>query len=416
MQLVHVGVQSPEAFEAISGPDLVAELRQLARDLQGLRLLHVNAIPYGGGVSELLRSLVPLLRGLGIEAEWRVMAADQSFFRVTKSVHNALQGAPMAVMQDERDAYLAGNRQNAESLDADYDVIFVHDPQPAAIRQFATARARHWVWRCHIDTSQPSPAVWDFLRGILEPYEAYIFTMQSFVPPNFDGQRVVIEAPGIDPLSPKNLPLPQALARRIVQWVGVDLERPLVTQVSRFDRWKDPLGVIEVYRRMRTEVPDLQLALLGSMALDDPEGWDMYRQIVDEAHDDPGVSVFTNLTGISDVEVNAFQTLSDVVIQKSIREGFGLVVSETLWKGTPIVAGRAGGIPLQFPPEDADLLVDDVESCAARALELLHDPHKAKEQGMRGREWVKDRFLLPRLAADDLRLIRRVLRLSDVTG
>ncbi len=407
-QLVHLGTQPPEAFEEFCGSAAIAELRALAEPLRGRRVLHLNATPYGGGVSELLRSLVPLLNGLGIEAEWRVIAADTPFFRVTKLLHNALQGAKVALSDADRQTYLAGNRANATPVDTPYDFVFVNDPQPAAVRRFAPTLGKHWIWRCHIDTSAADPDAWEFLHPFVREYDASIFTMREFVPPDLDTGLIAISAPAIDPLSPKNLPLPQQLARRIVDWVGVRPSRPVMTQVSRFDPWKDPMGVIEVYRRVRAEVPDLQFALLGSMALDDPEGWDVYRSILEATRNEPDIHVFTNLTGVSSVEVNAFQAHSDVVIQKSIREGFGLVVSETLWKGTPIVAGRAGGIPLQIPPEDSHLLVDDIEGAVAQVLELLRDPHEARAFGARGREWVRAHFLLPRLAADDLRLMLRL--------
>lgn len=407
-QLVQVGIRTPEAFEEFTGHAAIAELRALAEPLRGRRLLHLSATPYGGGVSELLRSLIPLLRGLGIDAEWRVIAADTPFFRVTKLLHNALQGATAALTAEDRETYLAGNKRNADFAGPQYDFVFVNDPQPAAIRRFAPAVAKHWVWRCHIDTSAANPTAWEFLHPFVREYDATIFTMPEFVPPDLDSGLHMISAPAIDPLSPKNLPLPQPLARRIMEWIGIRLDHPVMTQVSRFDPWKDPMGVIEVYRRVRSEVPDLQLALLGSMALDDPEGWDIYRTILDATAHDPDIHVFTNLTGVSNVEVNAFQAHSDVVIQKSIREGFGLVVSETLWKGTPIVAGRAGGIPLQIPPEDSHLLVDGIDSAAAQVLELLRNPHEGRASGARGREWVRTRFLLPRLAADDLRLMLRL--------
>jgi trehalose synthase len=416
LQQVDVGTQSPDAFLEQVGPAVIEQLRALAAPLRGLRVLELNATPYGGGVSELLRSEVPLLRGLGLDVEWRVIAGDRAFFQITKQVHNALQGAEMALTPGVREAYLAVNRHNAECLDGSYDVVVVHDPQPAALRSFAGAHASHWIWRCHIDTSEPNPAVWQFLRPFVTAYDAQIFTLAEFVPPDLEATSVSIIPPAIDPLSPKNLPLPHALARRLMDWIGVRLDRPLMTQVSRFDPWKDPLGVIEVYRRLRAEVPDLQLALLGSMALDDPEGWDMYQLILDQVRDDLDVHVFTNLTGVSNVEVNAFQTLSDVVIQKSIREGFGLVVAETLWKGTPVVAGRAGGIPLQIPPESECLLVGSVEQCAAQALRLLQNPHEARMHGSRGRAWVQERFLLPRLVADELRLFQAVLGRQRAAG
>lgn len=413
LRLVDVVSQSLRTFEGVVDQSVLDELLALAEPLRGLRLLHLNATAYGGGVSELLRSQVPLLLGLGIDAEWRVLSADDPFFRVTKGFHNALQGAEMPLTEEARETYLDYNEKNARSLEAGYDVIVVHDPQPAAIRRFAPAKARRWAWRCHIDTSDPNADVWAFLRPVVAAYDALIFTMREFVPPDLPDGHIFVMAPAIDPLSPKNIPLPHALARRLMEWVGVRTDRPLMTQVSRFDQWKDPLGVIQVYRLVRERVADLQLALLGSMAPDDPESWELYRAIMEETRDDPEVHVFTNLTGVSSVEVNAFQTLSDVVVQKSIREGFGLVVSETLWKGTPIVANRAGGIPLQLPPESHDLLVDSSEACAEQALRLLQNPQEAREHGARGREWVRQRFLLPRLLADELRLLRRLVGLPE---
>ena len=235
-------------------------------------------------------------------------------------------------------------------------------------------------------------------------------------PPDLPVGRVEIIPPAIDPRSPKNIALDAGLSRHLLQWIGVDIDRPLVTQVSRFDPWKDPLGVIAAYRLLKPEVPALQLALVGSMALDDPEGWAIYRQIGEAARGDPDIHLFTNLTGVGNVEVNAFQRLSAVVLQKSLREGFGLVVSEALWKGTPVVAGRAGGIPLQLQPEAGGFLIDTVEECAERALWLLQHPVESRELAARGREMVRERFLLPRLIADELRLYRSVLGLQPAVG
>jgi trehalose synthase len=251
--------------------------------------------------------------------------------------------------------------------------------------------------------------VWAFLRPFLVRYDAAVFTLGGFVPPDFPVERVEIIPPAIDPQSPKNLQLGSALATSVLEWIGVETARPLVTQVSRFDPWKDPLGVIAAYRLVREEVADLQLALVGSMAQDDPEGWDVYRQIQSAVHDDPDIHVFTNLTGVGNVEVNAFQRLAQVVIQKSIREGFGLVVSESLWKGTPVVAGRAGGIPLQLQDGAGGYLVDSVDECAKRVLELLKDPEQRHDLGEQGHALVRDRFLLTRLIADELRLYASLL-------
>jgi trehalose synthase len=229
--------------------------------------------------------------------------------------------------------------------------------------------------------------------------------MAEFVPPDFPLERVALIPPAIDPLSPKNMELDETTARQVIDWIGIDPDKRLVTQVSRFDPWKDPLGVIAAYRLVRQEAAELQLALVGSMALDDPEGWEVYQQVADAAGADPLIHIYTNLTGVGNVEVNAFQRRSEVVVQKSLREGFGLVVSESLWKGTPVVAGRAGGIPLQMPEGTGGFLVDSVDDCARRILELLADSAAAAELGRSGRERVREHYLLPRLLADELRLL-----------
>ena len=404
---VDVGIEPLGPYRAIAGDEICDRLERLADRLKGARIMHINATPYGGGVSELLRSEIPLLRGLGLDAEWQVIAGDGGFFEVTKGIHNGLQGGDYALTPAAREIYLTTNAHNAEAIEGHYDFIIVHDPQPAAIRHLLGRADAQWVWRCHIDTSQPNPSVEEFVLPLIGLYDALIFTMERFVMPGIDNGRVHIIQPAIDPLSPKNLELPPGLCRRILAWSGIDPDRPLLTQVSRFDPWKDPIGVLRIYREVRSEVPGLQLAMVGSMALDDPEGWDIYAQIRDFAQADPDITVATNLTGVSNIEVNAFQRLSNVVVQKSIREGFGLVVSETLWKGTPIVAGRTGGIPTQIPPEGDQFLVDptDDRAFAEQVLQLLRDPEIGRAYGAAGREHVRSRFLLPRMVADELQVL-----------
>jgi trehalose synthase len=405
LQRVAVGRWSLDAYRDIVPGRILEELHDHARALRGARILHVNATAYGGGVSELLRSSVPLLRDLGLAADWKVISGSPEFFRATKALHNGLQGAQETLSESERAAYLQCAQENAESLDGGYDFVVVHDPQPAALLAIHGKGDARWVWRCHIDTSEPNADTWAFLKPHIAGFDAAVFTMPEFVPPDLPVQRVETIAPAIDPLSPKNLDLDLATARQILDWIGVELPGRLVTQVSRFDAWKDPLGVIAAYRLVREEIPELQLALVGSMALDDPEGWDVYGQVSAHAEDDPLIHLYTNLTGVGNVEVNAFQRLSEVVVQKSIREGFGLVVSESLWKGTPVVAGRAGGIPLQMPAGVGGLLVDSVEECATAMLELLNDRELAQRLGQIGRAHVREHFLLPRLLMDELRLL-----------
>jgi trehalose synthase len=402
---VSVGRWSLDAYQDIVPEPILDGLREQASALHGARILHVNATAYGGGVSELLRSTVPLLRDLGLAVDWKVIGGRPDFFRVTKALHNALQGSPETLSDAEQEIYLDCTRENAALLDSGYDFVIVHDPQPAALLSVHGKAGARWVWRCHIDTSEPNADAWRFLRPFLRDFDAAVFTMPEFVPPDLPVACVRTIAPAIDPLSPKNLDFSARTANQILDWIGIDLPGRLVTQVSRFDRWKDPFGVIAAYRLVREEIPDLQLALVGSMALDDPEAWGIHGQLSEHAEDDPLLHIYTNLTGASNVEVNAFQRLSDVVVQKSIREGFGLVVSESLWKGTPVVAGRAGGIPMQMPEGVGGLLVDSVEECAAAMLRLLGDPELSTHLGQSGRERVREHFLLPRLLMEELTLL-----------
>ncbi|PXY19024.1 glycosyltransferase [Prauserella muralis] len=415
LQTVDVGELSAAAYRSVVPDEIMDPLLDVARRLRGARVLHLSATPYGGGVSELLRSAVPLYNDLGIAATWRIISGTPPFFSVTKKLHNALQGASTPITAEERALYEQTARQNAAELAAEddfarYDFVFVHDPQPIAIPSFLDAGDASWIWRCHIDTAEPNPQVWDYLRPFLAPYDATVFTMAQFAPPDLEAGRVDIMPPAIDPLSPKNMSLDDRTAQAVLNWIGIEPHRPLVTQVSRFDPWKDPLGVIEAYRMVRPSVPGLQLAMVGSMALDDPEAWDIYRAISVATKDEEDIHLFTNLTGVGNVEVNAFQRMSSVMVQKSIREGFGLVVSEALWKGTPIVAGRAGGIPLQVADGQGGVLVDSVAGCAEALAALLADPARAAGLAASGHERVRRHFLLPRLLLDELVLLEGLAR------
>ena len=409
LQTVDIGQRSLSSYGGVAPEEILGRLRELAAELRGLRVAHINATPYGGGVSELLRSSVPLYNDLGLISDWKIISGDNRFFEVTKKIHDGLQGAPHRLSPEEMAHYEETARANAAALTEEYDVIFIHDPQPAAILPFHGKESTRWIWRCHIDTGQPDPEIWKFCRQYLLEYDAAIFTMDEFVPPDFPVARVEIFPPAIDPLSPKNMPLLDNTAQQVLNWIGIDLGRPLVTQVSRFDRWKDPLGVVEAYHLAKKEVPDLQLALVGSMALDDPDGWDIYRSVKEASNSDPLIHVFTNMTGVGNVEVNAFQRLSNVIVQKSIREGFGLVVSESLWKETPVVAGRAGGIPLQMSDGVGGFLVESTEDCAESIVRLVRDRHLARQLGESGKSRIRDHFLLPRLLLNELSLVHELV-------
>ncbi|HEY3247754.1 MAG TPA: glycosyltransferase [bacterium] len=409
LHLVSVKRKSFLDYVDLMSPDLAEEVHALALRLRGARLLHLNSTWYGGGVAELLLSLVALEKDLGLDVEWRNIGGDEGFFTITKGLHNGLQGKPYDLTADAQAIYLAANRSAAAQIGDGYDAVLVHDPQPAAVAHFARSGATRWIWRCHIDTSVPDPGVWGFLKLYIDEYDAAVFTMPQFVPPGLSVRRVVFIPPAIDPLAAKNRPLPDDLVAETVSEFGVDGGRPLLLQVSRFDPWKDLNGTIGAYHLVKQTIPGLQLALVGSMAGDDPEAWEIYRRIVEDDHADDDLFVFTNLVGVGSLEVNCFQRAADVVIQKSIREGFGLAVTEALWKQTPVVAGATGGIPLQMHDRVGGFLVTTTEQCADRILYLLQHPAEAATIAAAGMEHVRAQFLMPRLLRDELRLLADVL-------
>lgn len=404
---VEVKRKGVESYRAIVGDDAIAELRDLAFELRGLRVLELSSTATGGGVAEVLSSSVPLERDLGIDSEWSLIAGDGHFFEITKKIHNGLQGMPGEISVEEREEYLRQNEATAEALSDTWDLVFVHDPQPAAVRSFMGDTSCPWIWRCHLDSSSPHLPVWEFVRPFVESHDRAVFTLEAFIPPGLATQTALL-VPAIDPLTSKNRSLPSYLARETVAELGVDLSRPLLLQVSRFDPWKDPLGVVEVWRRVRETFPNVQLALVGAMATDDPEGWRIYEEIERETRDEPACFLFTNQMGVASHEVNAFQRVADVALQKSIREGFGLIVSETLWKGTAMVAGRAGGIPAQLEDGVSGYLAGSGDEFAARVVELLEQPARAREFGVAGNQRVREGFLVPRLLRDKLLLMREL--------
>ena len=278
-----------ENYRPLLGDELVDELWDLAHDLKGVRICHINSTGFGGGVAELLSRYLPILQALKIDAEWRLIQARPEFFTATKIIHNALQGSQYDLTENQRSLYLAVNEESAKHLETEHDVYFVHDPQPAALRYFAGSRGAKWIWRCHIDTSWPNEDIAQFLDPCLQAYDAYIFTLSEFLLPNLSGRRVFSIAPAIDPLDTKNMELPLDICKRAVANTGIDLTRPLIVQVSRFDPWKDPEGVIATYRLVKQEIPGVQLALIGAIAGDDPEGWKLLERVHEEAAKDPDI-------------------------------------------------------------------------------------------------------------------------------
>ncbi|MGO9260709.1 MAG: glycosyltransferase [Bryobacteraceae bacterium] len=383
-------------YQEVAGPGVIEELRVLADRVAGRSMQHINSTPVGGGVAEILTRLVPLIRELGLEASWDVIKGDQAFFSVTKAFHNALHGKPEEITEQMFDIFRANTEMNLRDINFTGDVIFVHDPQPAGLVLRKKEIGRHWVWRCHIDVSAPQPGVWNFLRPYIEQYDAAIFSMPDFA------QRLPIlqcrVAPSIDPLADKNKPLDRNYVDGVLEKYKIDPGRPVLTQVSRFDRFKDPLGVIEAYRLVKKRYK-CQLVLAGGGASDDPEGEEVLREVQEKAADDPDIHVLL-LPPFSDLEINALVRASTVVIQKSVREGFGLTVAEALWKKKPVIGGAVGGIKLQVIDGVTGFLVHSPEGAANRIAQLLGDRKLRERLGENGHLHVKQNFLLTRHVKD----------------
>jgi trehalose synthase len=407
LQEVALGSKALGDYTHLAGRGLVDEIRELAETLEGKRILHVSATAFGGGVSEILYTLVPLMRDVGLECSWQVIMGREEFFNATKLLHNSLQGDPNTLTPNQWELFDHYNEMNARSLEDEWDVIIVHDPQPIGMRHYATDHAKNWVWRCHIDLSEPNPEPIKRLLPHIQDYDISVWHMEQYVPKDLDGHGGIrIVPPAIDPLSPKNMALSPDDASYVCNQFGIDVDRPLLTQVSRFDPWKDPMGVIDAYRLATEDVPDLQLALVGSMATDDPEGWEFFHRTFEYAADDPDIKILNNLNNVGAIEVNAFQSQSDVVMQKSIREGFGLTVTESLWKARPTIGGDVGGIPLQIVDGEDGFLVTSPEEAAERTVRFLKDPELGRKLGRAGKERARERFLTPRLLRDWMRIFK----------
>ncbi len=395
-----------------AGGEAVERLREVARPLRGARLLEVNSTSYGGGVAELLVTHVALFRDLGIEATWAVVDGTDEFFGATKAVHNALQGARVDWTPALETVYWQTVRANAEMLDHEYDVVLVNDPQPAgllAVVEDEGRRAGSWIWRCHIDLSTTNERVWSFFEPMVNRYDAAVFTLPEYAQPGIDGPQLAFIPPSIDPTADKNRALSESEVADVLARFRVDPARPMAVQVSRFDPWKDPLGVIDAFRGAREEIRGLQLVMVGSMASDDPEGVRYFEGTMKYAGGDPDIHLLTDADGVHHLEVNAFQRAADVVVQKSTREGFGLVVAEAMWKGRPVIGGDVGGIRLQVEDGVSGYLVGSPAECAARLTDLLRDRELGDRMGAAGRQRVRDRFLSLRELEDHLRLFASIL-------
>ena len=398
-----------EQYVEIAGASAIAQLHQLAAPLAGSRVVHVNSTRSGGGVAEILNKLVPLMAELGIQVDWQIITGDSAFFECTKAMHNALQGNPIPLGRSLLEVYERTNAQTAERLREVLeaaDFVFIHDPQPAALLQHCPQRRGRWIWRCHIDASHPHRPVWKYLRRHVAGYDASIFSLAAFAQELPHPQYLI--CPSIDPLSEKNLALDAGEIRRLLEPFHIDPQRPMLLQVSRFDRFKDPLGVIRAYRLAKRFVPSIQLVLAGGGASDDPEGGAVLQEVQASAAGDPDIRVLL-LPADAHREINALQRSADLVLQKSLREGFGLTVTEALWKGRPVIGGDAGGIRLQVIDHHTGFLVNTPEGAALRIRYLLHQPEKIIEMGNKGQAFVRDNFLITRHLREYLTLMVAIL-------
>jgi trehalose synthase len=399
-----------ESLATIAGRDVVEHLHQLAAPLKGMRVVHVNSTRVGGGVAEILAKLVPLKRELGIDASWEVIAGEEEFYRCTKSFHNSLQGTIAPVSDRLLRVFEETGVRNAEALRPvlqDADLVFIHDPQPAPLLRHTPNRKGKWVWRCHIDVSRPYRPTWKYLRPFLAEYDASIFSLAAFSQSLPHPEYLI--PPSIDPLSEKNQELPQEEIDAVRERFGIDPMRPLLVQVSRFDRFKDPIGVIRAYRLAKTFLPYLQLVLAGGGATDDPEGNAVLAEVEEASRDDPDIHVLL-LPPDAHRTINALQRAADVVLQKSLREGFGLTVSEAMWKGKPVIGGDTGGIRLQVVDHHTGFLVSTPEGAALRIRYLFSDRERLQAMGRKAREFVRENFLLTRQLREYLALMVTLTR------
>lgn len=391
----------------VVGQSIIDDLKLLADKLGGKRIQHINSTAVGGGVAEILSRMVPLLKELGVDTRWDVIKGGEQFFEVTKKFHNVLHGRNELIVQRDFDIFMEASQKNIEEVDTYGDIVFVHDPQPIGL--IAKKKDNKWIWRCHIDVSNPNQKVWQFLRDFIIKYDAAVFSAPSF------SQRLSIRqfliSPSIDPLSDKNKELSQEEIDAVLKKYEIPKDKPIITQISRFDRLKDPVGVVEAYLQVKKYI-DCRLILAGGTASDDPEGLKVLEEVTAKAKEDPDIHIL--LLPQNDLEVNALQRASTVIIQKSLKEGFGLTVTEALWKAKPVVASNVGGIPLQIKHKYSGLLCHSIDGAAFALKQLLNSPEYAKRLGDNGREHIRNNFLLTRHLKDYMLLFLSLYHPEDV--
>lgn len=393
-------------YSNIIGQKEVDRIVKEAEPLKGKYITHVNSTFYGGGVAEVLNSLVILMNDVGIKAGWRHLKGTETFFEITKVFHNGAQGGEVKLDSETKKTYEDICRHNSIFMHLDTnDAVVAHDPQVLPLIEFYK-KNKPWIWRCHIDITDPDKKLWRYLKRFIKQYDEMVVSDEEYKKKDINIPQSVI-MPSIDPLSKKNKYLSASRARKVLSDLGVELNKPVVSQISRYDKWKDPIGVVDAFKKIRKEM-DCQLVLLGNTAPDDPEGQEVYQKVVKKTKNMKDVTVLLNVEN-NDLAVNALQRMSDVVFQKSIREGFALTVSEALWKGTPVVAGNTGGIPNQIVEGKNGHLVNSVNECARKTIPILKNKKTREQMGQFAREYVRDNFLITRHLLDYIRLLNRVM-------
>ena len=397
-------------YKEIIGLQKINELLNLAETLENIKVAHVNSTAYGGGVAEILYNLVPLMKDIGIDTEWFVIEASNEFFKITKKIHHGLQGMEVRVSEEEKRFYMNVLKENLSKIDLAKDIIVIHDPQPLGLRTLVKQGFSKWIWRCHIDLTSPYKPIWDFAKEMLRKYDASIFHIKEFIHPDTPTPKIFTMPPSIDPLSPKNRELSETEVLKVLERFGVDSEKPILTQVGRFDPWKDPFGAINVYKKVREKIGNVQLLLITTMPTDDPDGLIYLEKICRKIGEDPNIFILTDYKGVRALEVNAFQRATTVALQMSLREGFGLSVTEALWKKVPVVARPAGGIKLQVIDGVTGYLARDVDEAAKYVVHLIRNPKVRKELGENGYRHVKENFIITRHLENYLKIFAETLK------
>lgn len=402
-------MKSLDDYSEIVGDQVLSSIYRKARRLTGKHILHINATYQGGGVAEILGSVVVLMNDIGIDTGWRILHGTPDFFAITKKFHNALQGAPINLTEIKKRLYIRANEDFSMFTHIDHDYVIIHDPQPLPLIKYY-AKKQPWIWRCHVDLSTSNNAIWDFLKKFILRYDMMIISSEKYRREDLPVEQRIIQ-PAIDPLSPKNMEISQGDISKYLKKFGIPRDKPLITQISRFDKWKDPEGVIQVFKLVKKKV-DCRLVLCGSMAADDPEGWMIYEKVERKAKDLIENKDVILITSENSILVNALQRVSAVIIQKSTKEGFGLTVTEALWKGTPVVSSNIGGIPLQVTDGENGFLVEvgDKKGFAERIIQLLKNPELAEQMGKKGKEIVRKNFLITRIISDYLDLLNDMIK------